>query len=242
MIVLYGAAYGIIIVFTDFLFIISAKLSFHNNYLFLLVVTNAVPAVKPSIKIGIRQISIHLQKGSVVLRTSILIYSGEYPMKLNSMHDLFIDELKDLYSAETQLVQALPKMAKAASSPELQQAFQQHLEETREHVKRVEKIFSALNASPRGKKCVGMEGVIEEGKELLNMQGQPEVIDAGLIGAAQRVEHYEMAGYGTARAHAEQLGHSDAVQLLQQTLNEEEAADEKLTQIATSMVNVQAAK
>jgi ferritin-like metal-binding protein YciE len=163
-------------------------------------------------------------------------------MKLNSLHDLFIDEMKDLYSAETQLVQALPKMAKAASSPELQQAFQHHLEETREHVRRIEEIFSEFNASPKGKKCVGMEGLIKEGKELMTMEGQPEVIDAGLIGAAQRVEHYEIAGYGTARAHAEQMGHTQAINFLKQTLNEEEAADEKLTQIATSMVNLQASR
>jgi ferritin-like metal-binding protein YciE len=161
-------------------------------------------------------------------------------MKLNSLHDLFIDELKDLYSAETQLVQALPKMVKAASSPELQRAFQHHLDQTREHVQRIEKIFSELDGSPKGKKCMGMEGLLEEGKEVIKTEGQPEVIDAGLIGAAQRVEHYEIAGYGTARAHAEQMGHSQAARLLQQTLEEEEAANEKLTQIATSQVNAHA--
>lgn len=161
-------------------------------------------------------------------------------MKLNTLHDLFIDELKDLYSAETQLVQALPKMARAASSSELQKAFEHHLDQTREHVQRIEKIFSEFDASPKGKKCVGMEGLIEEGKEVVKMGGQPEVLDAGLIGAAQRVEHYEIAGYGTARAHAEQMGHSQVVRLLQQTLEEEEAADEKLTQIAKNQVNVHA--
>jgi ferritin-like metal-binding protein YciE len=158
-------------------------------------------------------------------------------MKMKTLHDLYVDELKDLYSAENQLVQALPKMVKAASSPDLQKAFQNHLEQTKGHVRRIEEIFSEIDGSPKGKKCVGMEGLIEEGKELLSEDVQEEVLDAGLIGAAQRVEHYEIAGYGSARSHAEHLGYSKAAKLLQQTLEEEKQADEKLTQIAEMQVN-----
>jgi ferritin-like metal-binding protein YciE len=158
-------------------------------------------------------------------------------MKLNTLSDLFIEEMQDLYSAETQLVQALPKMVKAASSYELQMAFQSHLEQTKEHVRRIEEIFTDLEGSPKGKKCVGIEGVIKEGKEFLD-ENIPEVVrDAALIGAAQRVEHYEIAGYGVARAHAEHLGYSQAIRLLQETLEEEKEADRKLTQIAEMRVN-----
>jgi ferritin-like metal-binding protein YciE len=158
-------------------------------------------------------------------------------MKTKTLQDLFVDELKDLYSAESQLVHALPKMAKAASSPDLRQAFEHHLEETKNHVQRIEEIVSQINASARGKKCKGMEGLIEEGQEVMQENFDENAKDAGLIGAAQRVEHYEMAGYGSARAHAETLGYSQAVQLLQQTLNEEKEADRKLTEIAESYVN-----
>ena len=158
-------------------------------------------------------------------------------MEFNTLYDLFIDELRDLYSAENQLVHALPKMAKAANSASLQSAFQDHLGQTRHHVERLEEIFSELDTSPKGKKCAAMEGLIKEGDELIKEHIRPEVLDAGLIGAAQRVEHYEMAGYGTARAHAEQLGYSTAARWLQQTLNEEENANEKLTQIAETGVN-----
>jgi ferritin-like metal-binding protein YciE len=161
-------------------------------------------------------------------------------MKLESLQDLLVDELKDLYSAENQLIKALPRMAKAASAPALRKAFEQHLQETRQHAQRIERIVSEIDASPRGKKCKGMEGLIEEGKDLLGERGDENVLDAGIIGAAQRVEHYEIASYGTARAHAEQLGYMRVAELLQQTLDEESAANEKLTQIAESMVNVQA--
>ncbi len=162
-------------------------------------------------------------------------------MALDTLHDLFVDELKDLYSAETQLTKALPKMAEGANSEELVHAFESHLNETKEHVQRLEDIFSELQASPRGKKCVGMEGLIEEGKEVLKEKGQDWVLDAALIGAAQRVEHYEMAAYGTAREHAEKLGLYKAARLLQTTLDEEGAADKKLTAIAESSVNALAA-
>src|SRR5581483_6942959 len=149
-------------------------------------------------------------------------------MKMKSLQDLFVDELRDLYSAENQLVKALPKMVKAASSPELQAAFQEHLEVTKGQVNRLEKIFEQLDTRAKGKKCMGMEGLIEEGKEIMEEDATPEVLDAALIGAAQRVEHYEIAGYGSARAHAERLGFDEAATLLQETLDEEAEADKKL--------------
>jgi len=162
-------------------------------------------------------------------------------MALDTLHDLFVHELKDLYSAETQITKALPKLVTAANSDELKQAFQDHLEVTEGHIQRLEDIFRDLQVTPRGKKCVGMEGLLEEGKELMKEQAQDWVMDAGLIGAAQRVEHYEIAGYGTAREHAEKLGMYPAAQLLQQTLDEEGAADKKLTEIAAQSVNALAA-
>jgi ferritin-like metal-binding protein YciE len=159
---------------------------------------------------------------------------------MNTLEDLYIDLLKDIYSAEKQLVKALPKIAKAAQSSDLQRAFQEHLSRTEEHVERIERIFSDLNASPRGKKCVGMEGIVEEGNELMKEKVQPDVLDAGLIAGAQKVEHYEIACYGTARTWAQRLGYHDAARLLQQTLEEESTANEKLTQIAESHINVEA--
>src|SRR5436853_511040 len=132
--------------------------------------------------------------------------SKEQVMQLSSLRDLYIDELKDLYSAETQLVKALPKMAKASSSDELRQGFEEHLEQTKGHVERLEQIFQALGESPKGKKCVGMEGLIKEGSEATDEDYEGAVLDAALIGAAQRVEHYEIAAYGTAGAFAELLG------------------------------------
>jgi ferritin-like metal-binding protein YciE len=162
-------------------------------------------------------------------------------MDMESLRDLYIDELKDLYSAETQLVKALPKMAKNATHPELKQAFTDHLEQTKGHVARLDEIFAMLEASPRGKKCVGMEGLIEEAKELLEEDAEEEVLDAGLISKAQHVEHYEMAGYGTVRTYATILGETEQAQLLQQTLDEEGEADKLLTQLAESSVNVDAA-
>jgi ferritin-like metal-binding protein YciE len=162
-------------------------------------------------------------------------------MSLDSLDKLFLEELKDVYNAEKQIVRALPRMAKAAESRELQQAFTQHLAETQGHVERLERIFKGLDQAVRGKKCKGMEGLLEEGKEILEQEGEGAVIDAALIAAAQRVEHYEIAAYGCLRTYAQLLGYSDAEKLLQQTLNEEEAADRKLTQIGEGGVNQAAA-
>ena len=160
--------------------------------------------------------------------------------KMGTLEDLYVDMLKDLYSAEKQLVKALPKMAKSAQSPDLQKAFQEHLGQTEQHVERIERIFSNLEGTPRGKKCVGMEGLIEEGAELLKEDVDPDVLDAGLIAAAQKVEHYEIASYGTARAWAEKMGHDDAARLLQETLDEESTANETLTQLAENHINMEA--
>jgi ferritin-like metal-binding protein YciE len=145
---------------------------------------------------------------------------------------LYIDELKDLYSAETQLVKALPKMAKGAASEDLRKGFEEHLEQTKGHVQRLEQIFDSWGESPKGKKCKGMEGLIAEGSEVLKEGYEDSVLDAALIGAAQRVEHYEIAGYGTVRAMAEELGEDEHVSLLTETLEEEKETDEKLTQLA----------
>jgi len=161
-------------------------------------------------------------------------------MELNSLQDLFIEDLKDLYNAENQLVKALPKMAKAATDPDLKQAFQTHLAETENQIKRLEQIFDQLDESPKGKKCKAMEGLIEEGKELMQEDAEPEVLDAGLIGAAQKVEHYEIAGYGTVRTYAQMLGNDQAARLLQQTLDEEGMTDKKLTRLAMQCINVEA--
>lgn len=161
-------------------------------------------------------------------------------MKLKTLDALLVDMLKDLYSAESQLVKALPKMAKAAQAEDLKNAFTAHLEETRGQVARLDTIFEQLEVSPRGKKCKAMEGLIEEGKELIEEDAEPSVKDAGLIGAAQKVEHYEIAGYGTARTIAELLGHNDIAKLLQETLDEEGMADKKLTDLAESVINVEA--
>ena len=161
-------------------------------------------------------------------------------MELQSLKDLYIDELKDLYSAEKQIVKALPKMVKNATSPELKQAFADHLEETEMQVQRLEQVFEMLEESPRGKKCKGMEGLIEEAKEILEEDAEAEVLDAGLISKAQHVEHYEIAGYGTVRTYARLLGFEDQAALLQESLDEEGAADQKLTQIAETSVNLQA--
>ncbi|QEL17609.1 YciE/YciF ferroxidase family protein [Limnoglobus roseus] len=158
-------------------------------------------------------------------------------MSLDSLQDLYVDELKDLYSAEAQLLKALPRMAKAASAPELQAAFTEHLEVTRGQVERLDTIFAALGVSPKGKKCKAMEGLVEEGKEVIDEDGEPAVKDAALIGAAQRVEHYEMAGYGTVRTFARLLGYTEAEKLLQQTLDEEGEADKALTQLAETVIN-----
>jgi ferritin-like metal-binding protein YciE len=161
-------------------------------------------------------------------------------MKLDSLKKLYIEELRDLYSAENQLLKALPKMAKAASAPKLQKAFQSHLEETKNQVTRLETIFEKLEKSPRGKTCKAMEGLIKEGEELLKEDAEPQILDAALIAAAQRVEHYEIAGYGTVRTYAKLLNDIAAARLLQETLDEEGGADEKLTQLAESLINREA--
>jgi ferritin-like metal-binding protein YciE len=161
-------------------------------------------------------------------------------MEMESLHELYVSELKDLYSAEKQIVKALPKMVKNATNPQLKKAFSDHLDETEGHVDRLEKIFQMLGEKAGGKKCKGMEGLIEEAKELLDEDATEEVVDAGLISKAQHVEHYEMAGYGTVRTYAQQLGFSDQAKLLQQTLDEEGRANELLTQIAETAVNVEA--
>jgi len=160
--------------------------------------------------------------------------------KMTTLEDLYMDMLKDLYSAEKQLVKALPKMAKNSQNSDLQKAFQDHLRQTEGHVERIERIFSEVGGSPRGKKCVGMEGLVEEGNELLQENVEPDVLDAGLIAAAQKVEHYEIASYGTARTWAERLGYNNQAKLLQQTLDEEGEANKKLTEIAETFVNMEA--
>jgi ferritin-like metal-binding protein YciE len=153
------------------------------------------------------------------------------------MQALFLNELKDIYNAEKQIVRALPRMAKTAEAPELQKAFTKHLRETEGQIQRLERIFKALGQTPRGKKCKGMEGLIEEGKEILEEDGAPEVIDAALISAAQRVEHYEIAAYGCLRTYAQLLGMRDADRLLEQTLREEEATDKALTALGEGGLN-----
>lgn len=160
-------------------------------------------------------------------------------MSVDTIEKLFVAELKDIYSAENQITKALPKLAKAAQSPELKTAFENHLQETKGQIQRLEEIFQMLGGSPKGKSCVGMKGVLEEGAEMLEETQEGEVRDAGLISAAQRVEHYEMAAYGTVRSYAELLGQSKAAQLLQQTLEEEEATDKKLTALSKKL-NVRA--
>jgi len=162
-------------------------------------------------------------------------------MKMTTLDELLEDELKDIYSAETQLLKALPKMAKGAESGDLRAAFEKHLEQTRVHVQRIEEICNDLNVKPKGKKCAGMEGLVREGEEVLQSDAASEPKQAALIGAAQRMEHYEIAAYGTARAHARQLGYLKAVELLSQTLDEEKDTDQKLTQLAENRINVKAA-
>ncbi len=160
-------------------------------------------------------------------------------MTKDSLRELYIDELKDIYSAEKQLTKALPKMAKAASSEELRQGFEEHLEQTQGHVERLDEIFSQLGAKATGKKCMGMEGLVKEGAEIMGEDFSEDVMDAALISAAQRVEHYEIAAYGTVIAYANLLGESAQAELLQETLEEEKETDQKLTQLS-EQINVQA--
>jgi len=162
-------------------------------------------------------------------------------MQKDSLRELYIDELRDLYHAETQLVKALPKMAKASSDDQLREAFEEHLRQTSEHVSRLEQIFDQLGEKPSGKKCAGMEGLVKEGSEVMKEDYANAVKDAAIIGAAQRVEHYEMAGYGTVRTFAELLGENEHVSLLEQTLEEEKQADQKLTELAED-INQEAAQ
>lgn len=163
-------------------------------------------------------------------------------MHMDSLQDLFVEELKDIYNAENQLLKALPKMARKASNDKLRTAFETHTKETEGHVERLEKIFEKLGKRAAGKKCKAMEGLLEEGKEVLEEDMEPEVRDAALIMAAQKVEHYEIASYGTVRTYAKLLGNTDAAKLLQQTLDEEGQTDEKLTKLAETLINVQAAE
>ena len=162
-----------------------------------------------------------------------------FAMKLENLQQLFLKELRDLYDAEKQITDALPKMIKAAKYPELKTALQEHLDVTHQQISRLDQVFEMLGEDPTGETCKGMKGVLKEGDEIVSQGGAPSSVDAGIISAAQRVEHYEMAGYGTVRTYAELLGQQEIARLLQETLDEEKEADETLTEIARS-VNVEA--
>lgn len=162
-------------------------------------------------------------------------------MKLNSLQDLLIEELKDIYHAENQLIKALPKMAKAATHPELRSAFEEHLEQTKQQKNRLEAVFESMGRKVQSKVCEGMKGIIEENESMLEEEAEDATRDAALIAGAQKVEHYEIASYGTVRAYAQRLGFGDAAELLQQTLEEEETTDRKLTELAEMLVNPEAA-
>jgi ferritin-like metal-binding protein YciE len=161
-------------------------------------------------------------------------------MQVQTLRDLYLDELRDLYNAEGQLARALPKMSEAATIPELKQAFDMHLQQTQQQIQRLDQIFNKLGESPGGRLCKGIKGIIEEGEDLISESGNPDVRDAGLIASAQRAEHYEIAGYGTVRTYAEELGDQEAADLLQQTLDEEEQTDQRLSQIAEQVANTKA--
>lgn len=161
-------------------------------------------------------------------------------MKINSLHDLYLTELKDLYDAENRITKALPKMAEAANSQELRNAFEQHLQQTRRHTERLEQIFQQLDESPKGHKCKGIGGIIDEGEDMMDEDAPAAVSDAALIAAAQRVEHYEIAAYGTVRTYARRLGFEDQASLLNETLQEEGETDKKLTSLAESYINEEA--
>jgi ferritin-like metal-binding protein YciE len=168
--------------------------------------------------------------------------SKEDVMNIDSFDELFLEQLKDIYDAEKRLVNALPKMARAASNPELREAIEDHLEQTRGHVDRLEEIFESIDEKPTAKKCKAMVGLIEEGDEMLSGDVEPDVRDAGIIAAAQKVEHYEIASYGTLRTFADLKGEKEAARLLQETLDEEKEADKKLTEVAESAINLEAAE
>ena len=161
-------------------------------------------------------------------------------MEMETLRDLYVEGLKDLYSAEKQIIKGLTRMTKAANHPELKEAFARHQQMTERHIERLERICADLDVSPRGKKCVGMEGLIEEASELIKEKPEPDVLDAGLIAAAQHVEHYEMAGYGCVRTYARQLGYEEQAELLQTTLDEEGSTDKLLTEIAERSINLEA--
>src|SRR6266705_5189279 len=161
-------------------------------------------------------------------------------MKLDSLQKLFVEQLRDGYNAENQLLKAMPKMAKNASSDELRQAFEDHLEATKEHVERLEQVFKDLDEKPKGKTCQGMKGLVEEGSEMVEQNGEESVLDAGIIAGAQKIEHYEIATYGTLRTWANLLGQDDTAELLQQTLDEEGDTDKRLNELAEDIVNPEA--
>jgi ferritin-like metal-binding protein YciE len=162
-------------------------------------------------------------------------------MELNTLQELFLDVLKDTYDAEHQITKALPKMAKAATAPELKAAFEEHLQQTEGHIVRLEQVFESQGKKATRKSCKGMKGLIEEGSELIKEDAEPAVLDAGLIAAAQKVEHYEISAYGTLVAYAQLLGANDAIDLFQQTLNEEKQTDQNLSELAESSINIEAA-
>ncbi|HEY9420013.1 MAG TPA: ferritin-like domain-containing protein [Thermoanaerobaculia bacterium] len=161
-------------------------------------------------------------------------------MEIDSLRKLYIEELKDIYSAEKQLIQAMPRMAKKTKNEKLRKGFEQHLETTRMQLERLDRIFEMIGKAPRGKKCKAMEGLIEEGKEMMQEDMDEDVMDAALISSAQKIEHYEIASYGTVRTYANLLGEKEHVKLLQQTLDEEGNMDKQLTQLAESEINVEA--
>jgi ferritin-like metal-binding protein YciE len=183
-----------------------------------------------------------LKDSAVKTNSSISIQplTKDRTMKLETLQDLYIEELKDLYDAENQLLKAIPKMAKAATSPDLKNAFEDHLQVTQSQVDRLEQIFDALGTKAKGKKCKAMEGLIAEAKELLDQDAEEDVLDAGLIVAAQKIEHYEIAGYGSVRTYAEQLGRDEDAELLQQSLEEEKETDEQLSDLAMECINIEA--
>jgi ferritin-like metal-binding protein YciE len=189
-------------------------------------------------KSSVQMPALFLKKKFTVFKN--ILKRGGNSMTLETLQDLYVAQLKDLYSAENQLLKALPKMEKAASTPELKSAFAKHLKETEGQVQRLETIFETLDARPGGHKCKAMEGLIEEGEEMIKEKGDPDVIDAGLIAAAQRVEHYEIAGYGCVRTYAQELGNQEHLRLLQATLDEEGATDKNLTALAVRLVNIRA--
>lgn len=180
--------------------------------------------------------------GEILVRPAARGRANSVHMELETLQDLYVHELKDLYSAESQLIKALPKMAKAATNRKLSSAFTQHLAQTKRHVKRLEQILKSHDESTRGPKCEGMEGLIAEGDKMAKEDAEDEVRDAGLIAAAQRVEHYEIAGYGCARTYAELLRDKTGARLLNTTLQEEGAADKKLTKLARAVINLRAKK